>query len=57
MTDSLQEGFFAEEPAILENDVKTALKAKKSPGKDGILIVLFQATETEFIKIFTRICQ
>lgn len=40
--------------------MKTALKVlgkNKSPGIDGELIEIFQATETESVKIPTKICQ
>lgn len=49
-----------EEPAILESEGKVVLKVlerNKSPVADGIPIYLFQATETESVKILTRLCQ
>ena len=60
MTDAFKEDSYEEEPIILGSKVKAALKElgrNKSPGVDGILIELFRATETESVKIITRICQ
>ena len=60
MTDAFQEDSYEEELIILESEVKAVLKVlgrKKSPGVDGILIELFQATKTESVKILRRICQ
>ena len=48
---------YDEEPAVLESEMKAALKAleiNKSPEVDGILIELFQATETESVKILMK---
>lgn len=60
MTDSFGEGFYEEEPVILESEVKAALKVlgrDKSPGADRVLTELLQGTEIESVKILTRICQ
>lgn len=54
----LRKDSYEEEPIILESEVKAALKLlgrQKSPGIDEILIQLFQNTETEPVKILTRI--
>ena len=59
MTYTFEEDSY-DEPIILEREVKAALKVlgrNKSPGLDGIVIEIFQATETEFVKILTRACQ
>ena len=58
MTDTSEKDSYEEEPAILVSKVKASMKLpgrKKSPGTDEILIQLFQATETEPVKILTRI--
>lgn len=39
----------------MKSDV--TVESNKSTGKDGILIELFHATETEATEILTRICQ
>ena len=60
VTDSFKEDSYEEESIILESEVKAALKVlgrNKSPGVNGILIELFQATETDSVKILTRIRQ
>lgn len=47
-------------PILLESKVKPSMKVlgvNKSPGVDKILIELFQAKETESVKILTRLCQ
>lgn len=60
MTDTFEEDSFNKEPVILEKEVKGVLKVlgrNKTPGVDGIVTELFQATETEFVKSLTRIYQ
>lgn len=60
MTDTFEKNSYEEEPVILESTVNAALKVlgrNKSPGIDGIPIELFQATETESVKILIRIRQ
>ena len=56
MTDTFEEDSYEGETVILESEVKAAPKVlgrNKLPGVDGILIELFQATETESVKIPT----
>lgn len=36
--------------------IQEVLEINQSPGVDGILIELFQATEIESVKIITRLC-
>ena len=60
MTDSFEEESNNEEPIILESEAKAPLKElrrNKSPEISGIPIELFQATETESVKILRRTCQ
>lgn len=60
MTDTFEDNFYKEEPIIPESEVQDALKVlgrSKSQGVDGILIEIFQVTETEFVKILIRTCQ
>ena len=57
MADSFEEDSYEEEPVILESKIKADVKVlgrNKSPGVNGISIELFQATETESVKILTR---
>ena len=59
MTDTFGDSY-EEEPVILEGEVKDALKLperNKVPGVGGTWIELLQATETESVKILTRIRQ
>ena len=60
MTDTCEDDSYEEDPVILESKVKAALKVlgrNKSPRVDGIAIELFEARETESVKILTRKCQ
>lgn len=56
MIGTFEEDFFEEEPVIVGRQVKVALEVlgrNKSPRVRGILIELFQATETKAVKILT----
>lgn len=60
MVDFFSEVSFEEKYSALESEVKTAQRAigrNKSPGLNGVSAELFQAIETESIKIITRLGQ
>ena len=59
MTVSFQEESYDKVPAVLESKGKAALKAlrRNKLSRSGILIELFQAKETDSVKILMRICQ
>lgn len=59
MTDIVEEVSYEKDPVILENEEKAASKVlgrNKSLGVECIPTELIEATETESVKILTRIC-
>lgn len=59
-TENLEEEPYEEEPSILESEMISSLNTlgrNKSPGVNGGLTGLFQATQTESVEILTRIFQ
>lgn len=60
MTDTLTDNSNEKKPVIIKSKVKDALRVlgiNKSPGVDGIQIELFQASDTEFVKMLPKIHQ
>lgn len=60
MTGTFEEDSYEDDSVILESKVKAVLKVwgrNKSPVVGGIPVKLFQPTDTESVKVLTRLCQ